>query len=61
MDRLTQSDLDRIKQFANTPMHERSPEILMPEAEDSTDRPEQGGSTGPGTEPDRRGSTTGTE
>lgn len=45
MERLTQSDLDRIKQFANTPMHERSPEILMPGGEESPERPEQDGSS----------------
>lgn len=45
MERLTKSDLDRIKQFANTPMHERSPEILMPEGEESADRTEQDDST----------------
>lgn len=36
-DRLTQGDLDRIEQFANTPMHERSPEILLPDSEDASD------------------------
>ena len=41
MERLTQSDLDRIKQFANTPMHERSPEILMPGGEGSPEQSEQ--------------------
>lgn len=45
MERLTKSDLDRIKQFANTPMHERNPEILMPEGEESTDRTGQDDST----------------
>lgn len=31
---LSKSDLERIETFANTPMHERSPEMLMPEVED---------------------------
>lgn len=35
--RLTKSDLNRIEQFANTPMHERSPEILLPDVEESGD------------------------
>lgn len=36
-ERLTKSDLDRIEQFANTPMHERSPEILLPDADEPGD------------------------
>ena len=54
MERLTQSDLDRIKRFANTPMHERSPEILMPGSEDSTDRTEQDDATATQSKPENR-------
>lgn len=32
-ERLTPGDLNRIETFANTPMHERSPEMLVPDAE----------------------------
>lgn len=31
---LSKSDLERIEAFANTPMHERTPEMLMPEVEE---------------------------
>jgi hypothetical protein len=31
---LSKSDLDRIETFANTPMHERTPEMLIPEVEE---------------------------
>jgi hypothetical protein len=30
---LSPSDLERIETFANTPMHKREPEMLMPEEE----------------------------
>lgn len=32
-DRLSESDLSRIAEFANTPRYERSPEQLLPEGE----------------------------
>jgi hypothetical protein len=31
--RLSQSDWDRIRQFANTPTYDREPEMLAPEGE----------------------------
>lgn len=36
--RLTSGDLRRIEEFANTPMHERSPEMLVPDPGDGDDR-----------------------
>lgn len=36
-ERLTTGDLQRIEEFAKTPMHERSPEMLVPEPGDGGD------------------------
>jgi hypothetical protein len=33
VERLTNAELERIEQFANTPMHERDPEMLVPDGE----------------------------
>lgn len=36
-ERLTNGDLRRIEEFANTPMHERDPEMLVPDPGDGED------------------------
>jgi hypothetical protein len=34
---LSANDMERIEQFARTPMHQRTPEMLLPEETQSTE------------------------